>query len=131
MVTDDGQGDVGPRTPVRGERAGDERRERGREAAEAQPGVAAARELGQLVLGRVQPGQHPPRVPHQRVARLGEADRAGAALHQGHVDGLLQRRDVLAHRRLAHPERERGAGEGPAPVDLGQHLQTSHVEHKH
>ena len=91
---------------------------------------AAAGDLAELLLGAVEPREDPGRVAGQRVAGLGQLDRARAALDERHPDLALERGDVLADRRLRQRQRVGRGRERAAGGDLGQHSQPAHVEHQ-
>ena len=109
---------------------GHEGPERRREAAEAQPPVAAAGDLLELLLGAVEPREDPGRVARQRVAGVGELQRARAALDERLPDLPLERRDVLADRRLRERQRVPGRGERSLGGDLRQDPEAADVEHQ-
>ena len=78
------------------------------EAREAQPAAAQPGDRGQLLLGSVQAAEDRVGVLHERTARIREAHAARAAVHQTGAGLALERRDVLADRRLGEAERLRG-----------------------
>jgi hypothetical protein len=118
------------RAPEPGEGRWHERRERGGEAAEAQPPVPPPGDLAQLLLGAVDAREDQPGVPGQRMAGLGQLDGPRAALDQGQPDLALERRDVLAHGGLRHVQRLGRGREGAAPGHLGEHSEAPHIEHQ-
>ncbi len=66
------------------------------EAGQAQPAAAQAGQLGQLVLGALEPGQDGVGVGQQRAAGLGEAHAARRAVQQLGAGLALQGRHLLA-----------------------------------
>ena len=118
VIVDDRQRHLWVAAPEPRERRRHERGERGREAPEAQPPVAPAGDLAELLLGVVEPREDPGRVARQGVAGLGQLDRARAALDQRQPDLPLQRGDVLAHGRLRERQRVGRGRERPAGGDL-------------
>ena len=129
-LVDDGQRDLGVAAAELHERRRHDRRERRAHAAEAQPAVAAAGDLLELLLGAVEAGEDPGGVARQRVAGLGQLDGARPALDERQADLPLERGDVLAHRRLREPHRHGRAGERAARSDLGEHAEAAHVDHQ-
>jgi len=108
-----------------------ERRERRREGTEPQPPAAPSGQGSDLLLGGVEPGDDRPGVPYQDHARLGELHRPAGPVDDPLPDRPLQCRDVLAHRRLGHPQRLGRGREGPPVGHLGEHLEPAHLSDKH
>ena len=125
VVVDDGQAHLRAATLEPAEDAGDERGQRGGEAAQAQPAVPASGDLGQLLLGGVEAGDHGAYVPDQGRSGLGELHGARPPLDQLHAQCCLQRRDLLARRRLGHAQRVGGGGERSPFGDLVQDPETA------
>ena len=123
VIIDHGERHVGVLPLEPGERRGDERGQRGRKAAEAEPAVPPAGYLAEFLLSIADSRQQRPRVPHQGESGVGQLDRARSAFDQGQVHGPFQGRDVLAHRQLGHLQRLGGCGEGTAGGDALQHLE--------
>ena len=123
MIIYHGERHVGMLPLEPGERRGDERSQRGREAAEAEPAVSPPGYLAEFLLGAADPGDQRARVPHEGESGVGQLDRARSAFDQRQVHRPFQGRDVLAHRRLRHLERIGGAGEGSAGGDALQDLE--------
>jgi hypothetical protein len=65
-----------------------------------------------------------PRVVHQALASLGQAQAAGGALHQGDFGSTLQLGNALAHGGLAHTQ---SGGRCRVAALLGQHAQPVQV----
>jgi hypothetical protein len=127
VVVHDREHDSGLLASQPRERRGDERGERGREAAEAQPAGPPAGDLGQVLLGAVQAGVDHLSVADEYVAGLGQRARTRAALHEGQPDFAFQRGDVLAHRRLGQAQRVGRGRERSPRGDLAQHSDAAHV----
>ena len=68
-------------------------------------------------------------VGHQRAAGVGEADAARAALDEPGAGLALERRHVLADRRLGEVERLGRGGERALLGDLAEDLHAADVEH--
>ena len=79
----------------------------------------AGRKRGQVCLGRLETRDDRGCVAEQQPAGLGHRDgpRAARALDQLLADDPLERRDLLAHRRLRVAELDRGAPEGAFGLD--------------
>lgn len=131
VVVDDGQSDVGVQAAEPRESCWHERAQHGREATETEPATPPLADLGEFLLRRVEPSQDAGRVSGQGGAGFGQVDRAGTSLHHGQPEFAFQSRDVLADRRLGQPQSVRRSREASLGRDLGEHVKTPDVEHKH
>ncbi len=126
VVVDHGEREVRELGPQAGDGPGHERRQRRRHAAEPEPALLPAKDVEEVALGGVEPGDHGPRVGDQDVTGRGQADRPGGAVDEGRADLSFERRDVLADRRLGHPQLRCGTRERPGPLEGGQDLESRH-----
>ena len=78
----------------------------------------------------VLPREHGIGVAHERLARLGEAHAARAALHEDRAGLALERGDLLRDGGLGEGEGLRGGGEGALDGDLSEDAHAADVEHE-
>ena len=115
------------------ERRDRERHDRGGgglERGEPQAAAADAVDGLQLGLGLGEPRHDRVGVPHERLARLGEADAARVALHERAAGLALERRDLLADGGLGEAQRLGGGAERAAESDLPEDPHTANVKHQ-
>ncbi len=90
----------------------------------------AGRERREVGLGRLEAGDDRARVAEQQPAGLGQRDRprAARALDQLLADDPLERRDLLADRRLGVAELDRGAPERALGLDGVERSQMAQLD---
>ena len=120
VVIENGQPDSGSLVAEPGQGRWHERRQGGREAAEPESAGPPANDLGELLLGVLDPGEQRPAVPRERMAGLGERGRPTASLDERDLEMPLQGGHVLAHRRLGQPQLAGGGGERAVCVHRAQ-----------
>ncbi|EYT84462.1 hypothetical protein CF54_01460 [Streptomyces sp. Tu 6176] len=125
------QGDPG--AGVGGAQRGEGGRDQGGAAAgegdQADPARAQPGDGGDLLLGRGEPGEDAPGVPHQRLTGLGEPHLAAGAHQQRGADRALQGLHLLADGGLGAAQFAGRGGEGSAGGDGAQDAQMAGLDH--
>ena len=107
-----------------------QRRAGGLEGGHPQAPAAQAGDRLELGLRLGEAREHGVGVAHERLARLGEAHAARAALHEDRAGLALERGDLLRDGGLREGEGLRGGGEGTLDGDLAEDAHAADVEHE-
>lgn len=120
---------IGPLGDEPGERPRQEVASAAGERGDRQP-RPAGRQPSDLLLRVMQLGEDGLGRLHEKAARFGQHDTAGAALDDGGSDAALQGGDLLRHRRGGEAQHGRGSAEAPVPGHLAQDAQPLCVDHQ-
>jgi hypothetical protein len=111
------------------DRLGQDRRARAREARQAKLAALEAGDRGELALGLFEPRDCRFGVRGQYAPGVGELRPLAGPVEELHPDLTLERRDLLADRRLRHEQAVGGGRERPSLGDLTEDPKPLHIEH--